>query len=182
MNMRGEQNLVWLDLEMSGLDAAKHKILEIATLVTNSDLDILAQGPVYAIYQSELVLQDMGEWCQNQHSASGLTDRVRVSETSEAEAETGTLSFLEKYLNSGESPLCGNTVHQDRFFLKVHMPKLERFFHYRNLDVSSFKIAVNLWQPEVLEGIKKKNDTHLAMADIIESVKEMRVYKERLFN
>ena len=175
-----EQNLVWLDLEMSGLDVGRHRILEIATLVTDANLNILAEGPVHAIYQSEHVLLSMDEWCQKHHQASGLVDRVRMSKVSESQAEKDTLHFLTKYVNAGVSPLCGNSVHQDRIFLNTYMPELARFFHYRNLDVSSFKIAANLWQPELTQQVIKR-DTHLALVDIVESVKEMRLYKEHLF-
>ena len=175
-----EQNLVWLDLEMSGLEVTRHRILEIATLVTDADLNILAEGPVHAIYQSEEVLISMDEWCQEHHRASGLVDRVRMSKVSEGQAEKDTLSFLTKYVSAGASPLCGNSVHQDRIFLSAYMPELANFFHYRNLDVSSFKIAANLWQPELTQQVVKR-DAHLALADIVESVKEMRLYKERLF-
>lgn len=174
------ENLVWIDLEMTGLDPDSDRILEIATLVTNKQLQVLAEGPMIAIHQSDAVLAAMGEWCTRQHGQSGLTQRVRDSRTGEAEAERQTLEFLSQYLPPNSSPMCGNSICQDRRFLVRHMPQLERFFHYRNLDVSTLKELARRWAPTVASGFTKES-THLALADIRDSVAELRYYRERLF-
>lgn len=177
--LKQADNLVWVDLEMTGLDPDSDLIIEIATVVTDKHLVVLAEGPVLAIHQSDSVLEGMDEWNRTQHSASGLVDRVRSTSIDEAEAEQQTLTFLRQYANSGLSPMCGNSICQDRRFLSRHMPELAGFFHYRNLDVSSFKILAQLWAPDVAARFKKQA-THLALADIHDSIRELRFYREKL--
>jgi oligoribonuclease len=174
-------NLIWIDLEMTGLDTQQDAILEIATLVTDADLNILAEGPVLAITQPEDSLRKMDHWCQKQHGKSGLLDRVRASQLTEAQAEVLTLEFLKEYIPAGKSPMCGNSICQDRRFLHRVMPKLENYFHYRNLDVSTLKELAKRWAPDVAKSFKKKN-VHLALADICESIEELQHYREHLFN
>ena len=174
------ENLIWLDLEMTGLDPERDRILEIATLVTDKQLNVLAESPVIAVHQSDAVLAAMGEWCTRQHGQSGLTGRVRASRVSEAEAERATLAFLRQYLPSNSSPMCGNSICQDRRFLVHYMPELEKFFHYRNLDVSTIKELARRWAPGLAEGFTKES-THLALEDIRDSVVELKYYRERLF-
>jgi oligoribonuclease len=173
------ENLIWIDLEMTGLDPDSDRILEIATLVTDKQLNTLAEGPVIAVQQSDAVLAAMGEWCTRQHGQSGLTERVRQSRVSEARAARQTLEFLSQYLPPNTSPMCGNSICQDRRFLWRHMPELERFFHYRNLDVSTLKELAKRWAPAVASGFAKES-THLALADIRDSVAELKFYRERL--
>lgn len=170
-------DLVWIDLEMTGLDPLKERIIEIATLVTDSDLNIVAEGPVLAIRQSETLLAAMDEWNQSHHSASGLLRRVREEGVSEREAEAATLAFLEKHVEKKRSPLCGNTIWQDRRFLTRYMPALEGYLHYRMVDVSSIKELVHRWRPDLVAGFVKKNE-HTALADIRESVEELRYYRQ----
>jgi len=172
--------LVWIDLEMTGLKPESDTIIEIATVVTDRDLNIVADGPVFAIYQSDDVLARMDEWNQRQHSASGLVARVRASRTSMAEAQQRTLEFLGALVLPGSSPMCGSSICQDRRFLARWMPELERFFHYRNLDVSTLKELARRWAPAVAESFVKQG-THLAHADIHESIRELRHYRTRLF-
>ena len=174
-----ESNLIWIDLEMTGLDTFNDRIIEIATSVTDKDLNILAEGPVFAIYQPEAVLAGMDEWNQTQHGGSGLLQRVKDSSISEAEAEAQTLAFLAQYVPAGASPMCGNSICQDRRFLARCMPSLERFFHYRNLDVSTLKELAKRWKPEVLAGFTK-NSSHLAMDDVRDSIAELQFYREQL--
>ena len=169
-------NLIWIDLEMTGLDPDNDVIIEIATIVTDADLNILAEGPVYAVHQSDETLAKMDEWCTTQHGKSGLTERVRTSEVNEAEAEQATIEFLQKWVDAKASPMCGNSICQDRRFLYRYMPKLEEFFHYRNLDVSTLKELARRWKPEALEGFKK-SATHLALDDIRESIAELKHYR-----
>jgi oligoribonuclease len=169
--------LAWLDLEMTGLDCMADSIIEIATVVTDGDLNVVAEGPVFAIHQPEHVLAAMDDWNSRQHERSGLLDRVRRSRVTAAEAERATLAFLSAHLEPKSSPLCGNSICQDRRFLAREMPELEAFFHYRNLDVSTLKILAALWVPDVLAGIVKSS-THLALADIHESIAELRHYRE----
>ncbi|HEV2213136.1 MAG TPA: oligoribonuclease [Gammaproteobacteria bacterium] len=173
------ENLIWIDLEMTGLNPDTDRILEIATLVTDKQLRVLAEGPVIAVHQSDEVLAAMGEWCTRQHGQSGLTQRVRDSRVSGAEAERSTLEFLAQYLPPNASPMCGNSICQDRRFLARYMPDLERFFHYRNLDVSTLKELARRWAPTVASGFTKES-THLALADIRDSVAELKYYRERL--
>jgi oligoribonuclease len=172
--------LVWIDLEMTGLKPDTDAIIEIATVVTDRELNVLADGPVLAIHQSDEVLARMDEWNQRQHGSSGLLARVRASGTSVAEAERRTLEFLTPLVNPGSSPMCGNSICQDRRFLARGMPQLEAFFHYRNLDVSTLKELARRWAPSVAESFAKQG-THLAYADIHESIRELRHYRAQLF-
>lgn len=178
--LQQKDNLVWIDLEMTGLDPDNDLIIEIATVVTDKHLTVLAEGPVFAIHQSDAVLDGMDEWNTTQHSASGLVERVRGSTVSESEAEQETLAFLQQYVERGLSPMCGNSICQDRRFLARYMPELAGFFHYRNLDVSSLKILAQLWVPGLADGFSKES-THLALADIHDSIRELRFYREKLF-
>ncbi|PKF50131.1 oligoribonuclease [Enterovibrio nigricans] len=175
-----DKNLIWIDLEMTGLDPEVHKIIEIATVVTDAELNVLAEGPVIAIYQPDEELAKMDEWCTNTHTGSGLVDRVKASTISEEQAIKATILFLQKWVPAGVSPICGNSVGQDRRFLYKHMPDLERFFHYRTVDVSTIKELVRRWQPEVLNGFTKQG-THLALDDIRESIEELRYYRTKIF-
>ncbi|HBO2160031.1 oligoribonuclease [Pseudomonas aeruginosa] len=175
--MQNPQNLIWIDLEMTGLDPDRDVIIEMATIVTDSDLNTLAEGPVIAIHQPEEILAGMDEWNTRQHGQSGLTQRVRESTVSMAEAEAQTLAFLEQWVPKRSSPICGNSICQDRRFLYRHMPRLEGYFHYRNLDVSTLKELAARWAPQVRESFKKDN-THLALDDIRESIAELRHYRD----
>ncbi|MCW8919165.1 MAG: oligoribonuclease [Gammaproteobacteria bacterium] len=176
---RDPDNLIWIDLEMTGLDPDHDRIIEIATIVTDAELNTLAEGPVFAIHQSEAVLGRMDEWNQRQHGGSGLLERVRQSRMDEAEAQAQTIAFLEQYVERGKSPMCGNSICQDRRFLARTMPVLEAFFHYRNLDVSTLKELARRWRPEVLAALTKQG-SHLALDDIRESIGELRHYREQL--
>lgn len=173
-------NLIWIDLEMTGLDTEKDVIIEIATIVTDKDLNVLGEGPILAIHQPDALLDGMDEWNTRQHGQSGLTERVRNSATSMAEAEQNTIEFLQQFVDAGVSPMCGNSICQDRRFLSRQMPKLEAFFHYRNLDVSSVKEIAKRWRPELLKGFKKQG-SHLAMDDIKDSIAELSYYREVFF-
>jgi oligoribonuclease len=172
-----KDNLIWIDLEMTGLDPEKERIIEIATIVTDANLNTLAEGPVIAIHQSDELLDAMDEWCTKTHSGNGLTARVKLSSVTEHDAEQQTITFLKEYVDAGCSPICGNTIGQDRRFLVKYMPELEAFFHYRNLDVSTLKELARRWNPEVLNGITKKG-THLALDDIRDSIEELKHYRE----
>lgn len=174
------RNLIWIDLEMSGLDTVHDVILEIATVVTDSNLNIIGEGPVFAIYQENAILESMDEWNTRQHAKSGLVERVRNSPIDEATAEQRTLEFLSQYVPSNSSPMCGNSICQDRRFLARYMPQLEAYFHYRNLDVSSVKELAKRWAPDVTKGFKKEN-AHLALADIRESIQELMHYRAHFF-
>jgi oligoribonuclease len=178
--MNRRENLIWIDLEMTGLNPDKDRIIEIATVVTDKELTVLAEGPVCAIHQSDEVLAGMDDWNTRQHAMSGLAERVRASTTTEREAEQETLAFLRRHVDPGASPICGNSICQDRRFLIRHMPELGGFFHYRNLDVSTLKILVKLWMPDI-GGRFEKNSVHLALADIHDSIRELRFYREQLF-
>lgn len=174
-------NLIWIDLEMTGLDTVNDQIIEIATVVTDKDLNILAEGPIMAIHQSDEIMAGMDNWNQKQHGGSGLIERVRNSTTTEAMAEAETIAFLSQYIDAGKSPMCGNSICQDRRFMARCMPELEAFFHYRNLDVSTLKELAVRWKPEVTKGFKKKG-SHLAMDDIIDSIDELRYYRAEIMS
>jgi oligoribonuclease len=175
-----ENNLVWIDLEMTGLEPGTDKVLEVATIVTDSELNILAEGPEIAIYQPDEVLDNMDEWCITQHGKSGLTQRCKNSKVSEQEACTLTIDFLKNYVPAGTSPMCGNSICQDRRFMHIHMLTLEEFFHYRNIDVSTIKELARRWKPELVANYKKKG-VHLALEDIRESIDELKRYKDLFF-
>lgn len=178
---KDNQNLIWIDLEMTGLDPQKDRIIEIATIVTDKALNILAEGPVLAIHQNDTVLTNMNDWCQKTHRENGLIERVRKSCLTEGDAELQTLDFLKKWVDKGVSPICGNSVAQDKRFLFRYMPELADFFHYRHLDVSTLKELAMRWKPEILQGLQKKN-THLALDDIRESIAELAYYRKHFLN
>jgi oligoribonuclease len=173
--------LIWIDLEMTGLDTVNDSIIEIATIVTDANLEVLAEGPMLAIHQSDEVLAGMDEWNTRQHKKSGLVARVRDSDLSAAQAEAETLEFLAEWVKPGSSPMCGNSICQDRRFMAREMPQLEEFFHYRNLDVSTLKILAGLWAPAAAAGFSK-DSSHLALDDIRDSIAELRHYREHLLN
>jgi oligoribonuclease len=175
--MAASGRLIWIDLEMTGLSPETDSIIEIATVVTNDDLDVVAEGPVIAIHQSDDLLARMDEWNRRTHGASGLIERVRSSQATAADAERATLRFLDALVPAGRSPMCGNSVCQDRRFLARHMPALERHFHYRNLDVSTLKELARRWTPQVLDAVVKEG-THVALADVLDSIRELRHYRE----
>lgn len=175
-----EGNLVWIDLEMTGLDPDRDRIIEIATIVTDAHLNVLAEGPVFAIHQKDMVLNAMDEWNTRQHGNSGLTERVRRSKVDEAEAEAETIAFLSRFVDPRKSPMCGNSICQDRRFLYRTMPKLEAFFHYRNLDVSTVKELARRWYPDLMSRFTKQS-SHLALDDIRDSIDELRYYREYFF-
>ncbi|KAF3977914.1 MAG: oligoribonuclease [Methylococcales symbiont of Iophon sp. n. MRB-2018] len=170
-------NLIWIDLEMTGLDPDNDLIIEIATIITDKNLNILAEGPVLAVHQPDVAIAAMDKWNQTHHGQSGLIERIKASSLDEAEVERQTLEFLQQWVPADKSPICGNSICQDRRFLYRYMPKLEAYFHYRNLDVSTLKILAGQWAPELLEGFKKKS-AHQALADIIESIAELKYYRE----
>lgn len=178
---QGKKGLVWIDLEMTGLDTQNDDIIEIATIVTDEDLNVLAEGPVFAIKVSDQKLNGMDDWNTKQHGQSGLIDRVRRSTVTLEQAEKETIAFLSKWVDAGKSPMCGNSICQDRRFMARQMPELERFFHYRNLDVSSIKELCFRWRPDVLRSFEK-NSSHLAMDDIRDSIRELKHYREHFFN
>jgi len=173
-------NLIWIDLEMTGLDTFEDEIIEIATLVTDSQLNPVAEGPMLAIHQPDKVLDGMDEWNTRQHGKSGLTQRVRDSKLTTQDAERLTLEFLAEHVDAGASPMCGNSICQDRRFMARLMPQLEEFFHYRNLDVSTLKELGKRWAPQAIAAFKKES-SHLAMDDIRDSIKELEYYREHLF-
>ena len=177
---RPANRLVWMDLEMTGLDAETDVILEIATVVTDGDLEVVAEGPTLAVHRDEATLAAMDRWNTEHHTASGLVERVRRSEVSETEAEAVTLAFVERHCARQSAPLCGNSVWQDRRFLVRYMPVLNAYLHYRIVDVSTVKELARRWHPQLLDAFKKKN-THRALDDIRESIAELKLYRERFF-
>lgn len=175
--MNQKENLVWMDLEMTGLDPEQDVIIEIATIVTDKDLNIIAEGPVLAVHQPDVLLDAMDDWNTKTHGNSGLTRRVRESQVNARAAELQTLEFLQQYVKAGASPLCGNSIHQDRRFLVKYMPELEAYMHYRNIDVSTLKELAKRWKPEVVSSFNKKG-AHQALDDIKESIDEMLHYRQ----
>lgn len=175
------ENLVWIDMEMSGLDPENDRILEIATIVTDSRLNVLAEGPSLTVHQAPEVLARMDEWNVSHHTESGLVDRVVASSVTEARAEAETLAFVAQYVGSQQSPLCGNTIGQDRRFLVRYMPELEAYLHYRSIDVSTVKELAMRWRPSIMASVKKRA-RHRALADIRESIDELKVYQAAFFN
>jgi oligoribonuclease len=175
-----DSNLIWIDMEMTGLDPDTCVVLEIATIVTDAQLNVLAEGPVLAIHQSDEVLANMNEWCIDVHGKTGLTQRCRDSKISVHDAQAQTIAFLSQWVPAGKSPLCGNTIGQDRRFMVKYMPELEAYCHYRSIDVSTIKELATRWQPDVLKGFNKKG-VHLALADIQESIAELQYYRTHVF-
>ncbi|WP_211444128.1 oligoribonuclease [Collimonas humicola] len=172
-----EFNLIWVDMEMTGLNPDSDRIIEVAVVVTDPQLNILAEGPVFAIHQADEIMDGMDAWNKGTHGRSGLIERVKTSTVTESDAELALIEFLKKYVPNGKSPMCGNTICQDRRFMARGMPKLEAFFHYRNLDVSTLKELCRRWKPELASGFKK-HQKHTALADILESIEELRYYRE----
>ena len=172
-----EFRLVWLDMEMTGLDPEKERIIEVAVVITEPDLTIVAEGPVLVVHQSDSLLDAMDSWNKSTHGKSGLTERVKASVLTEPEVEAQLIAFMAQYVPAGKSPLCGNTVSQDRRFMFNYMPKLEQFFHYRTIDVSTLKELARRWKPELLKGFEKRSK-HQALADIYESIDELKYYRE----
>ena len=179
--MPAADRLVWIDLEMTGLDPAHHHIIEIATLITDGSLEIVAEGPDLVIHQPDSVLEGMNEWCTEHHTASGLVDKVRASTVSLAEAEARTLELVQAWCTAETAPLAGNSIHVDRFFLRHHMPKLEAHLHYRNVDVTSIKELARRWLPKTFAKAPRKSDSHRALDDIRESIAELRFYRDNVF-
>ena len=177
MMSKNNNNLIWLDMEMSGLNPETDKVLEIAPVTTDPYLTIIGEGPVIVILQSDEVLSRMDSWNQSTHGKSGLIEKVKNSNVTEEEATHQLIEFMGQYIEKGKSPMCGNTICQDRRFMAKHMPQLESFFHYRNLDVSVFKELAKRWKPELISGFKKKSK-HEALADILESIEELKYYRE----
>jgi len=175
------KNLIWIDLEMTGLNPKQDRIIEIATIVTDTHLEILAEGPVFAIHQPDSLLDAMDEWNTKHHNKTGLVERVKQSRITEEEAQAETIEFLMQYVPCGKSPMCGNTIYQDRKFLTKWMPKLEQYFHYRNLDVSTLKILAKRWRPDIAKGFKKKTK-HMALSDIQDSIAELKFYRLHFLN
>ena len=174
---KSDQNLVWIDLEMTGLLPDQDRIIEVAVVVTDPQISVRVEGPVFAIHQSDAVLDGMDAWNKGTHGRSGLIDRVKASTVDEASASAQVIEFLKRYVPAGKSPMCGNSICQDRRFLANHMPELEAFFHYRNLDVSTLKELARRWKPEIMAGFKKAQ-AHTALADIHESIDELAYYRE----
>jgi len=172
-----EFNLVWVDMEMTGLDPDNDRIIEVAVVVTDAELNVIAEGPVFAIHQSDATLDKMDNWNKGTHGRSGLIDRVKASTVTEADAEAQLIAFLKQYVPANKSPMCGNSFCRDRRFMARGMPKLEAFFHYRNLDVSTLKELCRRWKPELASGFKK-HQKHTALADIVESIEELKYYRE----
>lgn len=181
MLAHNEANLIWIDLEMTGLEIETNRIIEIATVVTDPDLKVLEEGPVFAIRQPQTLLDNMNDWCKKQHGKSGLTQRVEESNISEQQAENETIAFLKQYVPENASPMCGNSICQDRRFLARYMPKLEQYFHYRHIDVSTLKELAHRWKPELMEKMSKKS-RHLALDDIHDSIQELAFYRDNFLN
>lgn len=179
--MKNSSNLIWIDLEMTGLDPDKEKIIEIATIVTDKHLNILAEGPMLAVSQPKELLDCMDEWCTSHHGDSGLTQRVLDTNVTDKDAEQQTIEFLKEWVDVGKSPMCGNSIGQDRRFLVRYMPELSDYFHYRNIDVSTLKELAVRWKPEILKGFSKQNK-HLALDDIRESIQELSYYREHFIH
>jgi oligoribonuclease len=179
--MKNNLNLIWIDLEMTGLDPEANRIIEIATVVTDPHLNIIAEGPVFAVSQPKILLDSMDSWNTRQHNQSGLVKRVLDSTITERQAEQVTIEFLKKYVGEGKSPMCGNSICQDRRFLYNYMPDLASFFHYRNLDVSTLKELAVRWKPELLKGFTKESK-HLALDDIKDSIAELVYYRQHFIN
>ncbi|MBB2916270.1 oligoribonuclease [Cupriavidus alkaliphilus] len=175
-SVKSENNLIWLDMEMTGLQPDTDRIIEVAVVITDSELNILAEGPVLVIHQSDAVLDGMDNWNKGTHGRSGLIDKVKASTLTEEQAEAELLAFLKRWVPAGKSPMCGNSICQDRRFMARYMPKLEAFFHYRNLDVSTLKELCKRWEPVIHKGFVKRQ-LHTALADILESVEELRYYR-----
>ncbi len=176
-----EFNLVWVDMEMTGLDPDRDRVIEIAAIVTDPNLNVLAEGPVFVIHQPDEVLDAMDAWNKGTHGRSGLIDRVKASTVTEEQASAEMVAFLKQFVPAGKSPMCGNSICQDRRFMARHMPTLEAFFHYRNVDVSTLKELCRRWRPELIAGFKK-HQLHTALADIRESVEELRYYRQHFMN
>ena len=176
-----EFNLVWVDMEMTGLDPDRDKVIEIAAIVTDPNLNVLAEGPVFVVHQPDEVLDGMDAWNKGTHGRSGLIDRVKASTVTEEQASAEMVAFLKQFVPAGKSPMCGNSICQDRRFMARHMPTLEAFFHYRNVDVSTLKELCRRWRPELIAGFKK-HQLHTALADIRESVEELRYYRQHFMN
>ncbi len=170
-------HLVWIDMEMSGLEPATDRILEVALVVTDKDLEIVAEGPVLVVHQPDAVLLGMDNWNKGTHGKSGLIDKVKVSLLTDGDVEDSMLAFLKRYVPARSSPMCGNSICQDRRFLARWMPRLENYFHYRNLDVSTFKELAKRWKPDIMSGFKKEN-RHTALSDILESIEELKYYRQ----
>ena len=179
--MDKKQHLIWIDLEMTGLLPDTDRIIEIATIVTNTDLQVIAEGPVMAVHQPKSIMEAMDDWNRKHHGQNGLIERVRLSPYGESEAEQIVVNFLQQYCERGHSPMCGNSICQDRRFLARYMPRLESFFHYRNLDVSTLKELARRWRPDLMDGLKKEG-SHKAIEDIRDSIKELQYYREHFIN
>ena len=176
-----DNHLIWIDLEMTGLVPERDRIIEIATIVTDPHLNVLAEGPVIAVHQPDALLDEMDEWNTKQHGQSGLSERVQKSHYDEKKAEQETIAFLKQYVPAGKSPMCGNSICQDRRFLYHYMPELERYFHYRHVDVSTIKELVKRWKPDIQSGFKKQSQ-HLALEDIRDSIEELKYYREHFID